>query len=498
MPDTALPGQGLTVAFFTLGCKLNQYESDALAAEFRGHGFTVVENQDGADVFVVNSCTVTDRASRKSRNLGNRAERQLGRARLVVLTGCHSELDTTAHRDGVLVVGNRRKHDICRLVLERLAVPHMSVDPSGGANDPFGFNPPASGFHTRATVKVQDGCDSFCSYCIIPAVRGPGTSRPLADILAEVRRLAAAGFREIVLTGVNMARWQAPPPPTGGGAAAGPGFTGLVRAILDLELPAGQEFRLRLSSLEPEGLGDDFPGLFRHPRLCRSLHLCLQSGSPTVLERMRRSYGLADYRHLVAGLRAADPDFCLSTDLITGFPGETEEDFAASQAALGEFGFLHVHVFPFSRRHGTAADAMDGQVPQRVRDGRADQVRLGDDSRRGHWLARFAGRDLSLLVESIALPGAGAERFLLCGQSEYGFTLRLSLDHRELEQLAAILPTRVERPPPPGIAAVLERAKPGLRPVLAALWNRVLPVRTTGGTPDPDGNLPCRPAGTLS
>jgi threonylcarbamoyladenosine tRNA methylthiotransferase MtaB len=350
-------------------------------------------------------------------------------------------------------------------------------------------------------VKVQDGCDSFCSYCIIPAARGPGTSRPAADILQEVRRLAAAGFREIVLTGVNMARWQPPESasaPAGGGAAAGPGIAALVRSILELKLPAGEEFRLRLSSLEPEGLGFDFAELFRHPRLCRSLHLCLQSGSPAVLARMRRSYGIGDYRRLVAALRSVDPDFCLSTDLITGFPGETEADFAASLAAIEDFGFQHVHVFPFSRRQGTAADAMDGQVPQRTKDARANEIRRGDSARRDRWLARFAGRSLSLLVESIELPQPESPRFRLGGLSEYGIPLSLGLDRPALEQLAAAQPPRPDRAMPPGISVAVARAEPALRPFLAALWNQVLPVRVIGGTPEADGTLPCRPDAALT
>lgn len=472
-----LPGQGLTVAVFTLGCKLNQYESDALASEFRAAGFTVLDSQDGADVFVVNSCTVTDRASRKSRNLGNRVERQLDRARLVVLTGCHSELDRTVHHERTLLVDNRHKHEICRLVMERLAatgeMPAAPWGPSAGDGDPFGFRSPDSGFHTRATVKIQDGCDSFCSYCIIPRVRGPGASRPRADILAEIRLLAGRGFREIVLTGVNMARWREPAAADGGPPV---GFTGLIRSILELELPAGQGFRLRLSSLEPDGLGDDFVELFRHPRLCPSLHLCLQSGSPAVLDRMRRSYGLEGYRRLVAGLRAVDPDFCLSTDLITGFPGETEAEFHESLAALDEFGFLHVHVFPFSRRAGTAADSFAGQLPDRVKDARADQVRQGDPERQSRWLARFEGRPRRVLVEGFEIPAEPNGRYSLRGLCDHGLMVETTLTRADLATLAAVLVTdqSPRRPPTPALARALERAPAELRGALGSVWNRFL------------------------
>ena len=449
---------GLRVAFFTLGCKLNQFESDALASEFREAGCTVVEAEDGADVFIVNSCTVTNRADRKSRNLANRVERQLGQARLVVLTGCFAANQPDHADPRVIRVDNRHKHQIFRLVQERLGSQPSSLVMDETTSDPFGFRTSQLGFHTRATVKIQDGCDSCCSYCIIPTVRGPAISRSPAAILSEIRQLTAAGYREIVLTGVNMSRWTAP----------GSKFSGLIRSILDLELPVGHDFRLRLSSLEPEGLGPDFADLFRHPRLCPSLHLCLQSGSPRVLRDMKRSYTIEEFRALVMALRRIDPDFGLSTDLITGFPGETETEFSQSLALIDELGFHHVHVFPYSRRQGTAADGFPGQLPDRIKDGRAQLVRAGDAARRDRWLQRYRDRPLQLLVEGITAQTD--DHISLSGMVEYGLSVSISLSQMELAaQLPQLSPNTIKRPLPDRL-----QASPSAVNDAVQLWNQFI------------------------
>ncbi len=476
----------LRVAFFTLGCKLNQYESDALASQFRLAAYQVVEAEDGADIFVVNSCTVTNRADRKSRNLINRVERQLGQARLVVETGCFSpdELDRPTLDARILRVENRHKSQIFSLVQERLArlaaVEAGAVEPDDetvtgpGPGDPFGFLPGSSGFHTRGIVKIQDGCDSFCAYCIIPSVRGKAISRPQAAILEEIRQLTAAGFREIILTGVNISRWSE-------GRA---GFSDLVAAILNLDLPARQDFRLRLSSLEPEGLGPDFAALFGHHRLCPSLHLCLQSGSPRILAAMKRSYSLDEFRRLVRELRSVNPDFCLSTDLITGFPGETTLEFAASLAAISEFDFWHVHVFPFSRRQGTVADRLEGQLPERLKDERADLIRQADRQRQAAWFRRFAGKNQHVLVETIeVLPGFG---YRFKGLGEAGLPLQLDIGSDQLASLIASLPQQ-QRSVPPHVAQALRESHSA-----GQVWNQVIPVRIPE-EPDCSGNsLPCQ------
>jgi threonylcarbamoyladenosine tRNA methylthiotransferase MtaB len=501
----------MTVSFFTLGCKLNQYETDALASEFRAAGFRVVEAQDNAEVCIVNTCTVTNRADRKSRNLINRAGRQFARARLVVVTGCFAETerggpaaldqagggqpapshpgsDRSPSDEAIptLWVDNDRKSEIFRLVCGHPAIRDLvpglrttepvnsPLPPNSGGR--FAFRTTGSGFHTRATVKIQDGCDAFCSYCIIPAVRGPARSRPKAEVLAEIRSLCAGGYREIVLTGVNMSRWEEPGASADKASPTG-GFTDLVRSILDLELPAGQEFRLRLSSLEPDSLAPDFAGLFRHPRMCPALHLCLQSGSPRVLEAMRRAYDLESYRRLVRELRAVDPDFCLSTDIITGFPGETETEFAESLALIRELDFCHVHVFPYSRRRGTAADRLPDQLPDRIKDARAEHIRQDDAERLARWRRRLDGRKggspLVCLVESIRSEERdGREGWRLGGLDQYGLEASLWLDETELPATLAALRDGPRRSClPPGLAASPLASQP-----VIALWNRFLPM----------------------
>ncbi len=336
------------VAFQTLGCRLNQYETDSLVTDFRRAGYRVVPFSDEADCYIMNTCTVTDRSDRKSRNLINRATGVAG-GPVVVVTGCFVE---SSHgyafdRPGVTyVVDNQRKHTIFDLVDA-----HMRGEvgrPAELPADRFRFGDALDGFHTRAALKIQDGCDDFCTFCIIPFVRGRAESRPVDDVLEHARRIIGAGAREIVLTGVNMGRYD----------HDGTTFTALVELLLGLR----GEFRLRLSSIEPDFRGDGFERLIAHEKLCPHLHLCLQSGSDRVLRRMRRRYTVGDYLDFVDAIRRCDESFNFTTDVIVGFPGESEDDFARTLDVARTVGFSHIHTFPYSRRSGTKAARLPGQV----------------------------------------------------------------------------------------------------------------------------------------
>jgi threonylcarbamoyladenosine tRNA methylthiotransferase MtaB len=252
-------------------------------------------------------------------------------------------------------------------------------------------------FRTRAAVKIQDGCDRFCTYCIVPHVRGRAVSRPPASVLEEVRRVVAGGAREIVLTGVNLGRFS----------YGETDFPALLERILGC-LPEDGRVRLRISSLEPEGLDARFTRLFSDRRLAPHVHLCLQSGSDRILERMNRHYRVEDVRRIAAGLRDADPALNLTTDIIVGFPGETEEDAAASRAVATELGFGHIHVFPFSPREGTAAARMPDQVPAAVKRERARALReLGTRLKRRYYGSLVGGAE-EVLVETAGARGAAA------------------------------------------------------------------------------------------
>lgn len=375
------------IAFKTLGCRLNQFETDSLASEFHKAGYRVVGFEEDADVYVVNTCTVTNQSDKKSRNLISQAGRKSGDP-LIVVTGCmvNSQKETLENRDTpTYLVENNRKTSIFPMVEAhfRGEILHPnSLDP-----DVFGFRPADTTFHTRSLVKIQDGCDNFCTFCIVPFVRGRAISRPYAEIRENIRQVLDFGFREIVLTGVNIGRYQ----------HEGINFESLLERIL--EIPG--DFRLRISSIEPDGYGDRFIELFRHPRLMPHLHLCLQSGSDAVLLRMRRMYPLSGFREITDKIRDRYPDFNLTTDIIVGFPGETEDDFQATCEVVREIGFSHIHTFKYSRRKGTRADRMPDQVPEKVKTERSEIIRGISEENKRRYRSSLIGKTQQVLVEKI-------------------------------------------------------------------------------------------------
>ena len=373
------------VAFKTLGCKLNQSETESIATAFRGLGWTVVEPGDPADVIVVNTCTVTNTADRKSRSAMNRALRRAGEG-LVVMTGCYVD----GHREALeadgrtYLVPGAAKSRIPQLVDAHFRGELLGA-PEAELRDPFGYPLAERVFRTRGMVKIQDGCDNYCTYCIIPFVRGRAVSRPLRDVVKAVEDAAASGYREVVLTGVNMSRWH----------HEGSDFADLVGACLD----ARGEFRLRLGSVEPDRIDDGLLDLMDHPRMTPHMHLCLQSGSERILLAMRRQYTAAEFAALATVLRRRNPMFNLTTDVIVGFPGETEEDFQATLELCAEIGFGHIHTFPYSRREGTRADRMDGQVPSAVKKARAEAVRRLSEATKRRYRESLLGSLQEVLVE---------------------------------------------------------------------------------------------------
>ncbi len=351
----------MNVCLTNLGCKLNQAETEAMARRFLAAGHRVVESLAEADLHVVNSCTVTAEAARGSRQAARRGARQAGVR--TVLVGCYAtaEPEAAARLAGVdLVLGNLEKERVVERVHAAFpeAVPAAEPVPCG-----FPAPTPASG-HTRALVKIEDGCDVRCAFCIIPETRGRQRSRPLPEVVAEVQALAAAGHREIVLSGVQISAYR------DGGRDGDARLFDLVRAVLEeSDVP-----RLRLTSIAPWGFDERLLDLFADRRLCRHLHLSLQSGSSPTLRRMRRPYTAEAYAALLARVRAAVPGIAVTTDVIVGFPGETEDDFAASLAFVAAAGFSRVHVFPYSARPGTPAAVMPGQVPPEARRARMDRM----------------------------------------------------------------------------------------------------------------------------
>ncbi|MFQ5576237.1 MAG: tRNA (N(6)-L-threonylcarbamoyladenosine(37)-C(2))-methylthiotransferase MtaB [Anaerolineae bacterium] len=368
------------------GCRLNISEIETLSRQFRLAGHQIVGPGQPADLCVFNSCTVTHLADRTSRRRIRRLKRENPQAALVV-TGCYAQqAPEVMRRLGVdLVVGNEDKDQLLQKTIEAgLLDASHSVPPPDA---PFPL--PQPGGHTRAFVKVQDGCDNRCTFCIVTVARGGSRSRTIADVVAEVRQLTGLGYQEAVLTGVHLGSF-------GHDRGDRRGLQTLVQAILaQTGIP-----RLRLSSLEPWDLDEDFFALWQNPRLCRHLHLPLQSGSDAVLKRMARRTDRARFATLVQAARRAIPGLGLTTDLMVGFPGETEAEFADSLAFADRMAFSKMHIFRFSPRRGTAACAMPGQVPPAVAHERSRRMHALSARHERAFRQSMLGQSLPVLWES--------------------------------------------------------------------------------------------------
>lgn len=367
----------------SLGCKLNQAEMDALAEALARAGHEIVGSAAEADLCVFNTCAVTAVAAQKSRQTLRHLHRQNPNARLVA-TGCYAELAPADVRElpGVaFVAGNRDKEELARLLAGQEPALAPTLTPT---------LPPVR-VHTRALVKIQDGCDNACTYCIIHTARGPQRSRPPQEVVAEVRERHEAGYQEVVLTGVHIGAYG-----HDRGGELGIDLWELVARILGAtDVP-----RLRLSSIEPWDLPGDALRLWAGGRLCPHLHLPLQSGCDATLRRMARRYTAAQFAQLVTAARGAIPDVAITTDLIVGFPGETEDEFAESLAFVESLGPARAHVFPFSPRPGTPAAAMPGQVFPADKEERAAAMRQAASASRQAYEARFVGCRMQVLWES--------------------------------------------------------------------------------------------------
>lgn len=374
------------VAFKTLGCRLNQFETDSLVTDFHKAGYEIVDFNKKADVYVVNTCTVTNQSDRKSKHTINQAAKTGKSNSLIVITGCMaiSQKEYLENREDITyVVDNKRKGSIVPLVDA-----HFNgevLHPIDMKQDLFNFSVVEKSFHTRSAVKIQDGCDNFCTYCIVPKVRGRATSRPLKDILENIQRSIDIGNKEIVLTGVNISRYE----------YERTKFEDLVEKIIDLP----GDFRVRISSIEPEGFTDKFVSLFENPKLCPHLHLCIQSGSDSVLMRMRRFYTIDQYMAFISQFKIAYPDFNFTTDVIVGFPGESEAEFQETIKIIKEVGFSHIHTFKYSRRTGTRADRMEDQIPEKIKNERSEVIRSIADEMKLNHRKQFLDKEQRLLIE---------------------------------------------------------------------------------------------------
>lgn len=387
----------MRIAFLTLGCKVNSYETEKMKLQFENAGHTVVAFSEKAEVYIVNTCTVTNIADRKSRKMLHRAKRMNPEA-VIVAAGCY--VDSAKRKGEVdeavdLFLSNEEKEQVVELVCKlskqyRIAESKVKGKVSAAA---------LAEEHTRAYIQVQNGCNQYCSYCIIPYVRGPLTSKPMAQVVEEVKRLAEQDIREVVLTGIHLSSYGI----DGGDAKAFVEKQGkpLLELIEAIHMVEGIE-RIRLGSLEPRIITKDFAKqLAQIPEVCPHFHLSLQSGCDTVLQRMNRHYTTEEYLEKVSILRRVFRDPAITTDIIVGFPQETMEEFEKTQEYAGRVGFAQIHVFKYSRRQGTVADGMEGQIPEQEKNKRSELLLQTEKQLEWQYQELFLDGQEEVLLEEV-------------------------------------------------------------------------------------------------
>lgn len=379
-------------ALHNLGCKVNAYETEAMQEMLEQNGYEIVPFAEGADVYVINTCTVTNMADRKSRQMLHRA-RKMNPNAVVVAAGCYVQAQGAKADDCIdVIIGNNKKKDLIAILDEHFAKieekePQVELIDIAHTHEYEEMRVSRQAEHTRANVKVQDGCNQFCSYCIIPYARGRVRSRKMEDVLAEVHTLASNGYQEIVLTGIHLSSY---------GIDTGENLLELIRAVHQVE----GILRIRLGSLEPRIITREFAeGIAALPKMCPHFHLSLQSGCNTTLKRMNRRYTAEEYYEKCELLREVFDHPALTTDVIVGFPGETEEEFRESKAFLEKVNFYETHIFKYSRRQGTKAAEMKDQVPEPVKTERSNQlIALGKVNKKA-FEDRLIGQTVEVLME---------------------------------------------------------------------------------------------------
>lgn len=386
-----------TVAFYTLGCKVNQYETEAMTELFSANGYRIVDFNIPADIYIINTCTVTSMSDRKSRQIIRRAKK-LNPDAYIAVAGCYAQTapDTVLEIEGVnLVIGNNNRKNIVGLVEENMHTPkHSAVGDIMNVRDFEELSISTYSERTRAFIKVQEGCNQFCSYCIIPYARGPIRSRTPESIISEIKTLIKNGFTEVVLTGIHVASY-----------GKDLKNTDLAELILTVNEIEGIE-RIRLSSIEPMTLNTDFINrIAKADKLCRHFHLSLQSGCDETLKRMNRKYTTFEYKKIVDSLRENFPDVAITTDIMVGFPYETDEEFEKTLKFTKEIAFADAHIFQYSPRKGTRAAEMTEQIPPEIKEKRSKALIKLCEETRSNFLGGFLGKSYPVLFEQPTSDG---------------------------------------------------------------------------------------------
>ncbi|MEW5814735.1 MAG: tRNA (N(6)-L-threonylcarbamoyladenosine(37)-C(2))-methylthiotransferase MtaB [Spirochaetota bacterium] len=391
----------MKIAFYTLGCKLNQYESEALASSFRSQGFLIVPPGRAADIYIINTCTVTSKSDQKARRLIRKLSKEHPDASLII-TGCYAELnpESILELGGNISIVPQSQKDllldfpvIFKKLLSGNDLPGQSRKVIGNllkshneaAANRFRFEVSRFTFHSRAALKIQDGCDNLCSYCRVPLARGRSVSLFKREILNRVGRLEQEGYREIVLTGVNISSYF----------DAGTSLSDLLKLIVT----ETERVRFRLSSLEPDGITAGLLDVLSEKRICPHFHIPVQSGSDAILTRMHREYTAAQLREIVTRLKTVKAEPFLAADIIVGFPGESDKDFTATLRLVEELEFTKLHVFPYSPRPGTQAARLKDDIPSRVKKERSRVLREISDTMLLEYCKQNRGKTREAVLE---------------------------------------------------------------------------------------------------
>lgn len=385
---------GKTVAACTLGCKTNQYETDGMMEILKKMGASVVDFEDAADVYLINTCSVTNMADKKSRQMIHRARKNNPEA-LVIACGCYVQAEKeklSQDKDIDIIISNNRKKDIGHVIAEYFNSGETACFTDISRENEFeelDVNKPV--YHTRAYVKIQDGCNQFCTYCIIPYVRGRIRSRSMDSVIDEISRLAEAGVKEVVLTGIHISSY----------GRDMDGDTGLADLVENISKIEGIE-RIRLGSLEPGIITEEFARRIKAvDKLCPHFHLSLQSGCDSVLKRMNRKYTCSEYMEKCELLRKVYKNPAITTDVIVGFPGETEEEFECTRKYLEDINLYEMHIFKYSQRKGTPAATMPNQVDPSVKNSRIDVLLAISEHNKHAYQDLFVGTTVKVLVEEL-------------------------------------------------------------------------------------------------
>lgn len=389
------------VALHNLGCKVNAYETEAMQEMLEKEGYEIVPFKEGADIYIINTCTVTNIADRKSRQMLHRA-RKMNPDAIVVAAGCYVQAQENEHHELDscidIVIGNNKKQDLIQILNEyESKCKTEEVIDINHTNEYENLNLSRTGEHTRAYIKVQDGCNQFCSYCIIPFARGRVRSRSLEDVVQEVTTLSENGYKEVVLTGIHLSSYGVDFEEQEAGKK-----TDLLTLILAVHEIPGIE-RIRLGSLEPRIVTEEFAKTIAGlPKMCPHFHLSLQSGCDATLKRMNRRYTTDEYFEKCELLRKYFDHPALTTDVIVGFPGETEEEFEESKAFVDKVNFYETHIFKYSKREGTRAAVMENQVPEQIKAERSAQLIELGAKKQEEYEKEMVGKDVEILVEEPA------------------------------------------------------------------------------------------------